>query len=113
LLEYTGIPDIIRSIIIIIAAILIVVSAIGILRVKDEMDKVIYARIHMLGMMDIASVLALIGLNQPLLAVICFILAPFLAHAMANAYYHGEDERQYENTFEDNKFTGKLEEDKA
>lgn len=97
MLEYSGIIEIIRSIILIIAAILIVITAIGILRLKDEMDKVIYVRIHMLGVMDIASILALIGLNQPLLAGIYFILAPFLAHAMANAYYYGEDERKYEN----------------
>jgi energy-converting hydrogenase B subunit C len=74
-----------------------VITAIGILRLKDEMDKVIYVRIHILGVMDIASILALIGLNQPLLAGIYFILAPFVAHAMANAYYHGEDECKYES----------------
>ncbi|MCL2157170.1 MAG: cation:proton antiporter [Methanobrevibacter sp.] len=96
MLEFYSLIDIIRSIILIIAAILIVITAIGILRLKDEMDKVIYVRIHMLGVMDIASVLALIGLNQPLLACIYFILAPFLAHAMANAYYHGEDTAEYE-----------------
>jgi len=98
LLEYINIYginliELIRSIILIIASVLILISAIGILKLKDEMDKVIYVRIHILGVMDIASVLALIGLNQPLLAGIYFILAPFLAHAMANAYYYGE----YEN----------------
>lgn len=92
-----NIIEIIRGIILIIAAILIVIAAIGILRLKDEMDKVNYVRLHILGMMDIASILAFIGLNQPLLALIYFILAPFLAHAMANAFYYGEDERKYEN----------------
>ena len=97
MLEYTSVIEIIRSIILIISATLIVTVAIGILRLKDEMDKVIYVRLHMLGVMDIASILALIGLNQPLLAGVYFVLAPFLAHAMANAYYYGEDERKYEN----------------
>ena len=97
MLEYTSIIEIIRSIILIISAILIVTVAIGILRLKDEMDKVIYVRLHMLGVMDIASVLALIGLNQPLLAGIYFVLAPFLSHSMANAYYYGEYEHKSEN----------------
>ena len=97
MLEYTSVIEIIRSIILIISAILIVTVAIGILRLRDEMDKVIYVRLHMLGVMDIASILALIGLNQPLLAGVYFILAPFLAHAMANAYYYGEYEHKSEN----------------
>jgi len=113
LLEYTGIIEIIRSIILIIAAILIVITAIGILRLNNEMDKVIYVRLHLLGVMDLASILALIGLNQPLLAGIYFILAPFLAHAMANAYYHGEDEKKYENIAEHNNLTARTEGDKA
>ncbi|MDR2966460.1 MAG: cation:proton antiporter [Methanobacteriaceae archaeon] len=111
--EYTSVMEIIRSIILIIAAILIVITAIGILKLNNEMDKVIYVRLHMLGVMDLASVLALIGLNQPLLAGIYFILAPFLAHAMANAYYYQEDEKKYENTSEPNNLTSKTKEEKA
>ena len=33
----------------------------------------------------------MIGLGQYLLAVIYFILAPFTAHAIANAFYKSED----------------------
>lgn len=92
--------EIIRSIFLIVAAIIIIITAYGILRLDDDMKKVIYVRIHMLGMVDIACVLALIGLNEILLAAIYFILAPFLAHAMSNAYYHGEDPHKY-NEIED------------
>jgi len=80
--------------------------ALGILRLDDDMDKVIYVRIHMLGMADIALVLAMIGLGQFLLAAVYFVLAPFVVHAMANAYYHSEDERKYENSDE---LTGRIE----
>ena len=88
--------ELIQSICLIVASIIIVIATIGILRLDDEMDKIIYVRIHILGMVDIAAVLAMIGLGQFLLAGIYFILAPFVAHAMANAYYHGEDNRKYE-----------------
>ena len=43
------------------------------------------------GIFDIACVIAMIGLGQYLLAGIYFILAPFVAHAIANAYWKKED----------------------
>lgn len=90
--------ELIQSACLIIASIVILITAIGILRLGDDMDKVIYVRIHMLGMVDIACVLAMIGLGQFLLAGIYFVLAPFVAHAMANAYYFSEDDCKYETT---------------
>jgi len=92
------IVELIQSICLIIASVVILITAIGILRLDDDMDKVIYVRIHMLGMVDIACVLAMIGLGQFLLAGIYFVLAPFVAHAMANAYYFSEDDCKYEIT---------------
>jgi len=89
--------EIIRSIFLLIASILIIITAYGILRLDSEMDKVVYVRVHMLGMFDIAGVLALIGLNQIFLAGVYFLLAPFVAHAIANAYYHGEDKKKKDN----------------
>ncbi|MDR1820323.1 MAG: monovalent cation/H(+) antiporter subunit G [Methanobrevibacter sp.] len=84
--------EVFQSLCLIISSVLIIMASIGILRLKNDMDKVIYARLHFLGVVDIAGVLAMIGLNQPLLAGIYFILAPIVGHAMANAYYYGEDE---------------------
>ena len=97
--------ELIQSIFLIVAAIILIIVALGILRLDDDMDKVIYARIHMLGMADIALVLAMIGLGQFLLAAVYFVLAPFVVHAMANAYYYGEDERKYETSDE---ITGRI-----
>ncbi|KZX15664.1 putative monovalent cation/H+ antiporter subunit G [Methanobrevibacter cuticularis] len=92
--------EIIQSIFLIVAAIIILITAYGILTVNDKMDKVIYVRIHMLGMMDIACVLALIGLNQIFLGALYFVLAPLVAHAMANAYYYGEDPHKYDEDYD-------------
>ncbi len=82
---------IIRSAILILASILVLLTAIGILRFKDDMERVVYARIHILGVADMACIIALFALYNPLLGATYFILAPFACHAIANAYYYGEE----------------------
>ncbi len=84
---------IIQSALLIIAAFLVLLAAYGILRFKDDIENVIYARIHILGVADTAIIIALLALNEPLLAVAYFILAPFAAHAVANGFYYGEEEQ--------------------
>lgn len=83
----------IKSAIMIIAAVLIVLTAFGIIRYKDDVERILYARIHMLGVADMACIVALLALNEPLLAVTYFFLTPFASHAIANAYYYGEESR--------------------
>lgn len=83
----------IKSAILIISAILVVLAAIGLLRYKDDMERILYARVHMLGVADMACIVALLALNEPLLAVTYFFLTPFASHAIANAYYYGEEQR--------------------
>ncbi len=83
----------IKSAILIISAILVFLTSIGLLRYKDEIERILYARVHMLGVADMACILALLALNEPLLAVTYFFLTPFASHAIANAYYYGEETR--------------------
>jgi energy-converting hydrogenase B subunit C len=89
----TDIITLIQSVILIIVSILVLLSAYGILRYGDEIENIIFARIHILGVTDTALIIALLALNEPLLAVAYFILAPFAAHAIANGYYYGEEEQ--------------------
>ena len=77
----------IQSILLIIAAFFIIIAAVGLL----SLNNLVYARIHIVGLFDIACIIAMIGLGQYLLAGIYFILAPFTAHAIANAYWKKED----------------------
>jgi len=84
----------IKSAILIISAILVLLTAFGILRYRDNMERVLYARIHILGVADVACILALLALGELLLAAAYFILAPFTAHAISNAYYYGEEENE-------------------
>jgi energy-converting hydrogenase B subunit C len=81
----------IQSILLLIAAFLVIVSAVGLVSLSKDMKNVVYGRIHIVGIFDIACVIAMIGLGQYLLAAIYFILAPFTAHAIANAFYKSED----------------------
>ncbi|KZX14149.1 hypothetical protein [Methanobrevibacter curvatus] len=91
MLGFLELIEIIRSILLIISAIFIVVAAIGILRIGKNQKNGIYGKIQILGVVDMAGVLAMIALDQIFLAAIYFILAPVVAHAMANTYYYGED----------------------
>lgn len=83
----------IKTVLLLIAAILVLLAAYGIIRFKDDIPNVLYARIHILGIADMACILALLVLNEPLLAVAYFILAPFASHAIAHGHYYGEEEK--------------------
>ena len=81
----------IQSILLLISAFLIIVSAIGLISLDKDVKNVVYGRIHIVGVFDIACIFAMICLGQYFLAAIYFILAPFTAHAIANAYWKNED----------------------
>lgn len=85
------IVEYIQSVLLLIAAFLVIVAAVGLISLPKDMKNVMYGRIHIVGVFDIACVIAMIGLGQYLLAGIYFILAPFTAHAIANAFYKSED----------------------
>ena len=81
----------IQSALLIIAAVLTIISAIGLLSLGKDTKNIVYARIHIVGIFDVACIIAMIAVGQYLLAGIYFILAPFIAHAIANAYWKKED----------------------
>lgn len=81
----------IQSAFLLISAFFIIIAAVGVLTLPNTTKNAVYARIHIVGLFDIACILAMIGLGQYLLAGIYFILAPFTAHAIANAYWKKED----------------------
>ena len=81
----------IQSALLIIAAILTIISAVGLISLPKNTKNAVYARIHIIGVFDIACIIAMIGLGQYLLAGIYFVIAPFTAHAIANAYWKKED----------------------
>ena len=86
-----GLISLIQSILLVISALLILIAVAGVLKIDRNLDNVVYARIHILGIVDVAGIIAFIALSQPLFALIYLFLAPLLAHALANAYFHSED----------------------
>ncbi len=104
--------ELIQSILLIISAILTIISAIGFVSLDKNMKNLMYARIHIAGVFDIAFIIAMIGLEQYLLAGIYLVIAPFTAHAIANAFYNSEDkvnnlenkDEEIENSDDENPF---------
>ena len=84
--------SLIQSILIILSGLVILIASIGILTFDKDMPNVVYVRIHVLGMIDVAGIVVFLALGQYMFAVMYLVLAPFLAHAMANAYFYGEDD---------------------
>lgn len=93
LIQVTDPIALIKSVILIVAAVLVILAAVGILRYRDGLERVMYARLHILGVADMACILTLLVLGEYILAAAYFILVPFNAHAIANAYYYGEENR--------------------
>lgn len=78
-----------KDIVLILASIGIILASIRLWIEKDGKNMV-YARLHIAGVIDIACIVILLVLNQPLLALVYLILCPFAAHAIANADYYDE-----------------------
>jgi len=79
--------DIIKDTLVVIASFGIIVASYR-LWVEKDRKNMIYARIHILGVIDCACFLIFLALGETLLAFVYLILAPFLAHAIAHAAYN-------------------------
>jgi len=79
--------DIIKDALVVIASFGIIVASYR-LWVEKDRKNMIYARIHILGVIDCACFLIFLALGETLLAFVYLILAPFLAHAIAHAAYN-------------------------
>ncbi|HIP16347.1 MAG TPA: cation:proton antiporter [Methanothermococcus okinawensis] len=77
----------IKEIILLIASTGILLASYRLWIMKDGKNMV-YARIHISSVIDLACILIMLVLNHPLLAFLYLILSPFVAHAIANADYY-------------------------
>jgi len=77
----------IKEILLLIASLGILLASYRLWVMKDGKNMV-YARIHIAGVIDLACILIMLLLNRPLLALLYLILSPFAAHAIANADYY-------------------------
>lgn len=87
--------SIIIGILLLIGGILILIAAKGLLcNTDDDMKYNVFARLEILGIVDMVGVLVLILIGQAALGVVYFILAPFATHAIAKGHFRGEQEEQ-------------------
>ncbi|MGD2249874.1 MAG: cation:proton antiporter [Candidatus Methanofastidiosia archaeon] len=87
--------ELIRAILFVIAGLFILAASIGLWRFGPRKN-VIYARIHIAGIIDHACILTMLVLLQPytaLVAVAYFTLTPVAFHSIANALHYEEVEK--------------------
>lgn len=82
---------VILGLIFIICGIFVLITAKGLLSdASDDVNYVTFARLEILGIVDMVGVLILILLGEPALGCTYFILAPFATHAIASGHFRGE-----------------------
>ena len=103
--------ELIQAIILIIVAIITIIISVGLLRLDSDMNNVVYARIHLLGAIDMMAIITFIVLDYPLLGILYFILTPFVAHAIAHSFYYNEDTENTESLPTDEDTTEQIKEE--
>ena len=70
----------------IVCGIAVLIASLGIARF-GEGSNIVYARLHVSGVFDVACMLAMIASGQFYIAFAYFLLTPIVAHTIANARY--------------------------
>lgn len=84
--------ELIQALCFVSAGTFILIASVGLLRYGDRTN-IIYARMHIAGIIDHACIFVMLILGQPaivLVAVVYFLLTPVASHSIANAYYDKE-----------------------
>lgn len=79
---------ILQSVAFICASIIILIACLGLWRYGDEVSNILYARIHMNGVIDIVCIVLMFILGYPLVGLAYFVLMPVANHAIANARFY-------------------------
>lgn len=83
--------NMIQAAIFILCGIFVLISSFGLMRF-EKMPHILYARLHIIGVLDSACILSLIALgrlNIALVAILYFILTPVAIHSIAKSHYEG------------------------
>jgi energy-converting hydrogenase B subunit C len=71
----------------------IFLGCLGLLRF-GESKNIIYARIHIAGVIDVACIVMMFALGYPLVGLAYLALTPISAHAIANAHHLSQAKRR-------------------
>ncbi len=89
-----GLMELLQGLVLIVASVLIFFACIGLWRFKDNVNNILYGRIHIVGVVDVTCMAILLVLGYPLVALTYFILMPVAGHTIANArHFMVEEER--------------------
>lgn len=83
--------SIIQAIVFLFTGSLLFVAAFGLMRF-EKIVNILYARLHIIGVVDFACIITLLFFGKPmiaLVAVLYFILTPVAVHSIAKAHYGG------------------------
>ena len=80
--------ELFQAAVMMVGSILIIFACAGLWRFKDDLTNVLYARIHIVGIIDVTCIAILLVLGYPLVALTYFLLMPVAGHTIANARYH-------------------------
>jgi len=83
--------SLLQAVIFIIVSIFLLISSFGQMR-YEKMPHILYARLHILGVIDFACILALVAFGKlpiALVALLYFIITPVAVHSIAKAHYEG------------------------
>jgi len=87
-----SIIQVLQGLFMVVASVLIVLACVGLWRFKDDVSNVLYARIHIVGVVDVTCIALLLILGFPLVALTYFFLMPVAGHTIANARYYMKKE---------------------
>ncbi|WP_013180248.1 cation:proton antiporter [Methanococcus voltae] len=88
--DFLLIRDFLQNLVLTLVSLGILIASIKLWTQRDISKNIVYARLHIVGIVDISCIVILFMFNQPLLALVYLILSPFSAHAIANANYNDE-----------------------
>jgi energy-converting hydrogenase B subunit C len=81
----------VQAAVFIVSGALLFIASFGLMRFA-KMPKILYARLHIIGVVDCACIIALFAVGRPtvaLVALLYFFLTPVAVHSIAKAHYDG------------------------
>ena len=71
-----------------VMGLMIIAASIGLWRFQES-ENIVYAHMHISGVIDVVCIYLMWLIGQPLIALIYIIFMPISVHAIANAKYYG------------------------
>ncbi len=78
----------IAELILVAVSVLTIAACVGLWRF-GERDNIVYARLHIVGVIDVAAIYLVLAMGYPLVGLAYLLVMPISVHAIANAKHYG------------------------